>query len=129
MSPFDFVKSINYQKTDLLAEDPDNLLEKEYVPFIINRALSNTPDTLMEANEMNIRPFLDHKLQYHYLLNIVRKKNRFGKWNKFEITDKIKVIQKYYGYNVKKAKEVESLFSDYDIEMLRTKMDEGGLKE
>ena len=71
MGPFDFVKSINYQKQDLLEDDYDNELEKQYIPYIVNKALSFTCDTVLHANEVNARPFLDKKLQYHYLLNIV----------------------------------------------------------
>ena len=47
MNPFDFVKSINYQKQDLLDDDYDGQIEKEYVPYIVNRALSFTPDTIL----------------------------------------------------------------------------------
>ena len=129
MNPFDFVKSINYQKQDLLDDDYDGQTEKEYVPYIVNKALSFTPDTILHANEMNCKSFLDKKLQYHYLLNIVRKKNRFGKWIKNESLEKIDIIQQYYGYSIQKAKQVESIFSDKDIETLRHLLEKGGLKE
>ena len=129
MNPFDFVKSINYQKQDLLEDDLDGELEKEYVPYIVNRALSFTPDTIINANEINQRPFVDKKLQYHYLLNSVRKKNRFGKWLKADKLEKIEVICKYYGYSIHKAKQVESIFSDNDIAYLQSQMETGGLKE
>ena len=129
MSPFDFVKSINYQKQDLLEDDVDEELEKEYVPYIVNRALSFTSDTILASNEVNQRPFLDKKLQYHYLLNTVRKKNRFGKWLKSDTLEKIELICKYYGYSIHKAKQVESIFSDSDIEYIRSQLETGGLKE
>ena len=129
MNPFDFVKSINYQKQDLLEDDLDGELEKEYVPYIVNRALSFTPDTIINANEINQRPFVDKKLQYHYLLNSVRKKNRFGKWLKADKLEKIEVICKYYGYSIHKAKQVESIFSDRDIEYIKSQLETGGLKE
>ena len=129
MNPFDFVKSINYQKHDLLEEDDDGQLEKEYVPYIVNKALSFTPDTVLHSNEMNCKPHLDKKLQYHYLLNIIRKKNRFGKWIKHETFEKIGTIQQYYGYSKEKAKQVESIFSDSDIDTLKRLLQKGGLKE
>lgn len=129
MSPFDFVKSINYQKQDLLEDDVDAELEKEYVPYIVNRALSFTSDTILACNEVNQRPFLDKKLQYHYLLNTVRKKNRFGKWLKSDTLEKIELICKYYGYSIHKAKQVESIFSDRDIEYIKSQLETGGLKE
>ena len=76
---------------------------------------------------IDFRHFL--KLQYHYLLNSVRKKNRFGKWLKADKLEKIEVICKYYGYSIHKAKQVESIFSDNDIAYLQSQMETGGLKE
>ena len=38
MGPFDFVKSINYQKQDLLENDEGDL-EREYIPYIVNRSI------------------------------------------------------------------------------------------
>ena len=129
MSPFEFVKSINYQKQDLMEDDVERQVENEYIPYIINKALSHTCDTILYANEINQRPFLDKKLQYHYLLNTIRPKNRFGKWLKFEKTEKIEIIQQYYNYSLQKAKHVESIFSDNDITILQSRLDPGGLKE
>lgn len=129
MSPFEFVKSINYKKNDLLEDDVDKQVEKEYVPYIVNRALSYTSDTVLHANECNQRPFLDKKLQYHYLLNSIRPKNRFGKWQKTEVDEKIEVIKQYYGYSNEKAYQVAPIFSPEDINTLKRKMTEGGLKE
>ena len=37
MNPFDFVKDINYKKKDLLQDDPDGHIERDYKPFLINR--------------------------------------------------------------------------------------------
>lgn len=129
MNPFDFVKSINYKKNDLLEDDVEQQKEREYVPYIVNKALSYTCDTVLHSNEMNYRPFLDKKLQYHYLLNSVRPKNRFGKWLKAENDEKIEVIKEYYGYSNEKAIQVASIFSDNDINFLKAQLSKGGLKE
>ena len=129
MSPFEFVKSINYKKNDLLADDEDGQIEREYVSYIVNRSLSYTSDTVLHANECNRRPFLDKKLQYHYLLNSVRPKNRFGKWLKTDVEEKIEVIKQYYGYSNEKANQVAPIFSDNDIKSLKAHMSRGGLKE
>ena len=97
MNPFDFVNDINYKKKDLLKDDIDNQLENEYKPFLVNRSLSFNFDTILQANEMNVRTHLDNKLQYHYLLNIIRPKNRFGRWLKAEKYEAIDLIVEYYG--------------------------------
>ena len=129
MNPFDFVKSINYKKTDLLADDEDGQIEREYVSYIVNRSLSYTSDTVLHANECNRRPFLDKKLQYHYLLNSVRPKNRFGKWLKTDVEEKIEVIKQYYGYSNEKAREALSILTKEQIELIKLSQDKGGRKK
>ena len=129
MNPFDFVKDINYKKKDILQDDVDGHLEREYKAFLINRTFSLTSDTALHANEMNIRPHLDNKLQYHYLLNIIRPKNRFGRWLKAEKYEAIDLIVEYYGYSLQKAREVVDIFSEKDLNTLRQELFTGGLKE
>ena len=72
----DWLNSINQTKKHLIDEDPS--LEKEYAPYIINRCLSGHLDTIMFVNELNQHHFLPKKLQYDFLINIVRKKKRFS---------------------------------------------------
>ena len=50
LSPFDYLNSINDTKKDIMIDDLD---EKAYASFIINRSLSYFPDTVCIANEMN----------------------------------------------------------------------------
>ena len=78
-NPFDYVNSINITKKDIMADD---IAEKGYPPFMVNRALSYFNDTVLFANEMNINHHIDNKLQYHFLINIIKKKKRFSKWLK-----------------------------------------------
>jgi hypothetical protein len=77
MNPFDYVTSINYTKQDIMNDDQD---EKAYPAFMVNRSLSYFADTVGLANVMNRYHHLDSKLQYHFLINIVRKRKRFSKW-------------------------------------------------
>jgi len=53
MNPFDFVNSISFAKKDLMTNtENDDLSEKGYVPFIVNKSLSYFADTLLHANEI-----------------------------------------------------------------------------
>jgi hypothetical protein len=79
MNPFDFINAINYSKKDVMVDD---LTEKEYNSFIVNRSLSNFSDTVLYANEMNINHHLDARLQFDFFINIIKKRKRFSKWNK-----------------------------------------------
>ena len=67
MNPFEYLNSINSTKKNIMHDD---IMEKEYNAFIINRGLSFFPDTILFANEMNVNHHLDNKLQYHFLINI-----------------------------------------------------------
>jgi hypothetical protein len=123
LSPFDFLQSINVTKTDVLQGN-----EKGYVPFVVNRSLSYFNDTILLANEMNRYHHLDEKLQYHFLLNIVRKRKRFSKWVKPEVENDIEVVKEYYGYSNDKARQVLSLLSPEQITTIRNKVNKGGRK-
>ena len=79
MSPFDFINDINFGKKNLLKDDDKGILEKEYNSFIINRGLSYFSDTVLYANEMNLRHELDKRMQNDYLLHSIRSKKRFSK--------------------------------------------------
>ena len=128
MTPFDFLNEINYGKKDLMIDDIDYQIEKQYNPYIINRGLSYFLDTIVDANEMNIRLHLDKKLQNAYLLNIIRKKKRFSKWHKAEKSELLEIVMKFYGYSIKRAKEVLPLLTAEHIEKMREVLDEGGMK-
>jgi hypothetical protein len=125
MTPFDYLNSINHTKQDIMHDDID---EKQYVPFVINRSLSYFPDTVAVANEMNRYHHIDKKLQFHFLINIVRKRKRFSKWDKPELDSDIDVVKEYYGYNNEKARQALSLLSPSQIEEIKKKVSKGGRK-
>ena len=126
MNPFEYVNSINTTKQDLMIDD---LAEKAYVPFTINRSLSYFNDTVLMANEMNRLYHLDNKLQYHFLINIVRKRKRFSKWNKPEVVNDVEVVKEYYGYSNDKARQVLPLLTSDQIKILREKVSKGGKRK
>jgi hypothetical protein len=113
----DWLNSINYTKQNLI-EDP--LMEKEYVPFIVNRSLSYFPDTLFHANEMNHKHFLSKKMQYDYLRMVVRKRKRFSKWDKKHDNKDLELVKNYYGYSTKKALEILPVLTKEQIEYIRS---------
>tara|TARA_Y100001937_G_C7063008_1_gene304657 strand:+ start:370 stop:756 length:387 start_codon:yes stop_codon:yes gene_type:complete len=123
MSPFDFLNAINYSKKDVMVDD---IAEKEYNAFIINKGLSWFADTVIYANEMNRNHHLDGRLQFDFLINIIRKKNRFSKWMKPQEIENLELIKEYYGYSNEKAKSVLTLLSNADIEELKHRIYKGG---
>ena len=107
----------------------DDLVEKEYPPFMVNRSLSYFHDCVLMANEMNINHHLDKRLQFDFLINIIRKKKRFSKWAKAQKSDDIEVIQEYYGYSNEKARQIHSLLSSEQIDELKKKVYRGGKRK
>ena len=125
MNPFEYVNSINYTKKNIM-DTPEK--EKGYNPFMINRSLSYFNDTVILANEMNKYHHLDGRLQYSFLINIVRKRKRFSKSNKPQKHNDIEVVKQYYGYSNEKAEQVLPLLSQPQLLELRKKVNKGGRK-
>ena len=122
----DWLNSINYSKKNLIDEDPD--VEKKYPAYIINRCMSGHLDAIMYANEMNLYHNLSSKLQYDFLLNILRSKKRFSPWMKKEELKNLDYVKRYYGYSNEKAKQVLPLLSKEQLTFIQEKLERGGLK-
>jgi uncharacterized lipoprotein YehR (DUF1307 family) len=122
----DYLNAINYTKEPLLDTD-DESVEKGYTPFVVNRCLSYFIDTVLYANEMNLRPETDKKMQFDYLQTTIRKNKRYSKWLKQESIENLDVIKEYYGYSDVKAKEVMDILTPKDIEYMRNKLSIGGV--
>lgn len=125
MNPFEYLNAINYTKQDIMTDDT---AEKSYNSFMVNRSLSYFPDTVLAANEMNINHNLDSRLQFDFLINIIRKRKRFSKWDKKKTNGDVEVIKEYYGYNDQKALQVLEILSTDQLNELHKKVHRGGRK-
>ena len=126
MSPFDFVNQINHGKRNLIDENPE--LEKEYKQYIINRALSFNYDTVLYANEMNVKNHVDSKLQFDFFLNTIRPKKRYGKWLKRENNGILELIKEYYKCSYAKARDYTTLLDDSQLDIIKQRLETGCLK-
>tara|TARA_B110000967_G_scaffold195483_1_gene225018 strand:+ start:552 stop:944 length:393 start_codon:yes stop_codon:yes gene_type:complete len=122
-NPFDFVKSVSYDKKDIMV---DAVEENAYAPFLINKSLSYHQDSIFMTNEMNNRSHLDNRLQYVFLLNTLRKRQRFSKWEKPYLSKKLETIKSYYKISTLKAKEYMEVLSDKQVRELKNRMKTGG---
>ena len=125
MNPFEYLNAINSTKKDIMVDD---IAEKGYNSFMVNRGLSYFNDTVLMANEMNANHTIDNRLQFDFLINIVRKKKRFSKWIKPETVSDVEVVKEYYGYSNEKAKQALSLLTSDQINELKKKVYKGGRK-
>ena len=96
---------------------------------MINRGLSYFPDTVAMANEMNLHGHLDNKLQFDFLINIIRKRKRFSKWLKPQKESDIEAVKEYYGYSNAKAEQALTLLSPNQIAIIKTKVNKGGRRK
>lgn len=126
MNPFEYLNSINYSKKDIMVDD---VAEKEYNSFLINRGLSYFPDTVLFANEMNTKNHIDNRLKFSFLINIVRKRKRFSKWNKRNENEDISTLKEYYGYSDEKARVALSLLSSNEMKQLKERLFKGGTRK
>lgn len=125
MNHFDYLNSINYSKENIMK---DNLDEKAYNSFMVNRGLSYFNDTVIYANEMNMNAHIDSKMQYDFLRTLIRKRKRFSKWTKEDKNLDVDLIKEYYGYSKEKAYQVLPLLTKEQMDYISKKMSKGGKK-
>jgi len=126
MNPFEYINAINYTKKDIMVDD---IAEKEYNAFLVNRTLSYFPDTILYANEMNTKHHIDSRLQFDFFINIIKKRKRFSKWAKPTEIENLQLIKEYYGYSNEKAKSALSLMSNEQIDKLKQRINKGGKRK
>ena len=122
----DWLNTINSSKKNLIDEDP--LLESKYPAFVVNKCMAGHLDAIMFANEMNMNPNIDKKMQYDFYLNTLRSKKRFSPWIRKEELKNIECIKSYYGYSDEKAKQVLPLLTENQLSFIKSKLEIGGLK-
>ena len=102
----------------------------DYLPFIVNRALSYHSDCLLYAAEMSKLSHLDKDIQYRYFINTIRSyKRNFQKWQKVETVDDLECVKSYFGYSNQKAKEALRILTNEQIAEIIRKTDKGGVKK
>jgi hypothetical protein len=126
-NPFVYVESVTNTKKNLMRGTAnDELAEKDYNSFITNRSLSYHQDCILYANELNIRPQLDKKLQYEFLLNTLRKRKRYAKWAKESPDASVEMVMEYFGYGRSKAEDALEILTDDQLAMIELALDRGG---
>lgn len=122
----EIIPSILQNKSSVVTEEN----EKDYVPYVVNKALSFHYDCILYANEMNKHPSLDKLLQYQYYLNTIRPYKRpFQKWHKKDSIENLSLIKECYNVSNDKAKEILGILTDAQIEIVKKKLEKGGIKK
>lgn len=123
MSPFVFVDALTETKENLFSEET----EKDYQPFLINRALSFNPDCMFYVAEMNKYREVPKKAQHDFYLNILEKKRRHGRWVKRDsFSDDLQLVKDVFGYSTQHALAALEILTEDQLAQLRQKKDKGG---
>ena len=120
----DWLNTINQTKINLI--DEDSSLEKDYVPYIINRCLSGHIDCILFANEMNKNHFLPKKMQYDFFINSLRKKKRFSPWIRKNKIEDLEIVKQYYGYSNEKASQALKILNKSQLDFIKKRLETGG---
>ena len=104
----------------------DKMWEKKYAPFIVNECVAPFPDTIHLVNEMNTHNHLDSKLQFDFLLNSLRSRDRYTPWLKAKKIKNIEYVKEYYGYSNEKAKIALDVLNDEQIKTIKDSLNKGG---
>ena len=121
----DYLNAINHEKKNLMDTD-DEMWEKKYPAFIVNKCIAPFPDTIHLVNEMNLHNHLDKKLQFDFLLNSIRTRKRFTPWMKASKQKNLEYVKEYYGYNNEKARSALKILSDEQIKAIKSSLSKGG---
>lgn len=121
------MKTASFDKQNLIKNsDQPEYTEKQYNAFIINKAFSFHDDSVLIANEMNMRPDLFAAAQYQFYIGMLRKRKRFSKWHKTSKDEELDLLQEIYCCNRKVAKQYRRSLTDEQMEMLKRSRDTGG---
>ena len=121
----EYINSINYSKEKLMNTE-DEMWEKKYPAYIINKCIAPFQDTIFLVNEMNRNHHIDNKLQFDFLLNSLRKRKRYTPWLKAKKEKYLECIKEYYGYNNEKAKSALHILNDEQIKTIMDRLNKGG---
>lgn len=125
---FEFTDALMVKGVDLTE---DLTFEKDYAPFIINRAVAQNQDTLIYAEAMNKIPWVAKELQYKFYLKGIPKKKRYGKWSKKETNpsqEDIDNIIEVYQVSLEKALEYLEVLNREQLDALAKQTFKGGRK-
>jgi len=123
----EIIPSILQTKKDYLVSEDDEYDYKSDA-YRVNRALSYHMDCVLYANQMNMNPHLDGKLQYQYYINTIRSmKRKFQPWQKVEKNSDLNAVKEYFGFNNEKAKQALRILNNDQITLIKEKTNKGGV--
>ena len=124
----EYLNSINFNKNNLM-DGEDDMYEKKYSPFIVNKCLAPHNDCILLVNEMNRYGSVldkDKKLQYDFLLNTIRTRKRYAPWIKESKSKNLEYVKEYYGYSHNKAITALRILTKSQLDEIKLLLYKGG---
>ena len=107
MTLFDWLKEINYKKTNPNHFTTDDW--KSFTPFMINRYLSLHPELIVLVNEVQMLNTTNKKVLYNAYRHILPKQSRFAKYIKGRTSkinnELIDIVSRYFEISKTESKE------------------------
>lgn len=97
-------------------------LPSTYNGFIIAKAFSNYFDTVLWANEWNIRSEMPDVAQYYLFSGAIKPRKRFGKWYKPVKDEVVAHLAELFGFTVKEMKQCMDNVPKELVDELETKI-------
>lgn len=117
MTLFDWLKEINYKKTDPNQFTTDDW--KSFTPFMINRYLSLHPELIVLVNEVQMLNTTNKKVLYNAYRHLLPKQSRFAKYIKGRSgkvnNELVDVVSRYFELSKKEAKEYIKMLSHTEL--------------
>ena len=123
----EYLNSINHTKVNLM-DSGDEMYEKKYSSFLVNKCLAPHNDTILLVNEMNRFHNIDNKMKYDFLLNTIRSRKRYAPWIKPSKQKNLEYVKEYYGDSNSKAKVALDILDKKQLNLIKEKLDKGGRK-
>ena len=121
----DYLNAINHTKEPLM-DTEDEVWEKKYPPFVVNKCIAPFKETIGLTNKINGLHHIDKKLQFDFLLNSIRKRKRFTPWLRANKVSNLEYVKEFYGYSNEKAKSALTILTSKQIKQIKTSLNKGG---
>lgn len=122
---FDILNNINSGKDRSLFHVSN--YEKDYNPFMINRALMQNQRTVMIAQQANRAVLIDKEMHHDFMICAIKKNNSRAKWKKpDEKSEYLEHVKNFYKVNEKVALQYLNILTIEECKVLLKKFDKGG---
>jgi chromosomal replication initiation ATPase DnaA len=119
-----FFEAISYTKDK--DQFTDGEIDKDYIPYIMNRMVAQYRDLVFFADDMNVSMNISKTHQIDFYMSVIPKKKRRALWTQKENNDAIEIIMNYYNISYDKAEPYLRILSEEQVGQLETRLNIGG---